>query len=453
MSGFDRRRFLKLGTAAATTALAGCFGGETTDPPTYTDWIPPADDRILVAYIDFRISEKAPEADQLLPLILPSRGEDGPTDLVPDFSGLDSIGDPFLQWPLDVGSRLLAGAGIGFAAGGLGYLVDPDRPADMVDELFIANGVVVGTGDFDTDRADENLRAGTDDFLGEVSFEPAGEHGEFTLYEPTTDAMDGITAVSETAVVVADTRDEVRTAVDAWRGDTDRAVGDSGTFGWLIDTAGSGDFVAGWEGPVDPDAYTFGEREDPVADGLLSDRKHVVASISFSPDDDEITADLAVEDAGLDGETWDRLESRLGTATDELSVSTDDDRLSASATYAADVLDVEFTEPEEQNDDGGPDESTPTEGDLPSEVANAVPDGALRLSYEEDQRRVKVTFEKENDADEVTMRAVESEYEVSTSTPDPGTYFYVYVDPDGDEVVVTATVDGVTGELARREFP
>jgi hypothetical protein len=56
------------------------------------------------------------------------------------------------------------------------------------------------------------------------------------------------------------------------------------------------------------------------------------------------------------------------------------------------------------------------------------------------------------DADEVTVRAVEADSETSTTTPGAVSSLTVYVASGGDEVVVTATVEGVTGAVAREEF-
>jgi len=452
MSGLSRRQFLQLGTAASTAALSGCFSLGSADFPAYTDWIPPGYDHIVFAYIDFRITDRSQEADQILPLILPSRSGTAGSELVPDLPTLDAIDDLFLAWPLDIWRRLLAGMGIGLG-GGLGYLVDSDRPSETLDELFIANEMIVATGEFDTRRRDKTLRSGPDNSPGDIRHEIIGDHGEFTLYKAMREGLDVVTAVSETAVVFGDTSDHVRRVIDSQRGNDDRAVDDSELFRWLIDTAGEGDLVAGWKGPIDLNRHTLGEPTVQLPGDLLSQREHVVASISFAPDDGEIGADLAVEDAGLDRKTRDRIESQLGTSATEVAASSDRDRFSATAMYPDDVLNLSFIEPQETETDTDTDEPIPPEGDTPPEVANAVPDEALELSYNAEENHLTVTFERELAVDKVTLRAVERDYRVWTNSLNETDDITISVNPDGDVVIVTATIDGVSGEIARRNVP
>ena len=188
MSGVSRRQFLQLGTAASTVALSGCFSLGSADFPAYTDWIPPGHNHIVLAYVDFRITEESQEADRMLPLILPSKSGTTDSELVPDLPTLDLIDDPFLAWPLDIWQRLLAGMGIGLG-GGLGYLVDSDRPSETIDELFIANDIIISTGEFDTSKVDETLRSGPENPPGDIRHTIVGDHGEFTLYKAMRDAL------------------------------------------------------------------------------------------------------------------------------------------------------------------------------------------------------------------------------------------------------------------------
>ncbi|RXK51102.1 hypothetical protein [Halorientalis pallida] len=449
VSSCGRRQFLGLGAGAVAAALGGCFGLGGGDYPGYADWIPPSDEGLLVGYIDFRVTRDSPRADRLLPLLLPSRDGGEAAEFVPELSGLDGIDDPLLGWPLQVGGRLIAGAAIGIAAGGLGYLVDPEKPEEIVDELFVADGVAVGVGEIDESEADESLREGTDDLIGRMPFEPSGDYRGFTIYEPTVDDFDGVTALGESSVVVANTREELEAAVDAQRGDGSLAVDEDGTFEWLVDEGGRGDLVAGWNGSVDPSEYMFGDTDGVIANDLLTDRDHVLGAVDFAPDEDEITAELAVQDAGLDGSGRDRLQSELGTSSGDTSFTGGERRLSATGTYTSRVLDVDFSQPSKTP--ATPETEVPS-GDPPPEVAEAVPEDAVEFSYDGD-RKVKVGLTADMAVDKVTMRALESGWEGSTTTPQEGLYFYVYIDPEGDEVAVTATVDGTTGTIAREKFP
>jgi hypothetical protein len=448
-SSCDRRRFLGLGATAATAALGGCFGLGGGDYPNYTDWIPPSGDGLLVGYLDFRITRDSPRADRLLPLMLPSRDGGEAAEFVPNLSGLDEVDDPLLGWPLQVGGRLIAGAAIGIAAGGLGYLVDREKPARIVDELFVADGVAVGLGEIDEDEADRRLREGTDDLIGQIAFESSGDYRGFTIYRPTTPGFDGVTGLSGSAVVVADTREELEAAVDAQRGDGSLAVDEDGTFEWLVDEGGRGDLVAGWKGTADPGEYMFGDTDDLIAKDLLTDRDHVLGTVDFAPDENEVTAELAVQDGGLDGSGRDRLKSELGTSSGDTSFTGSGRRLSATGSYTGDVFDVDFSQPPKTPT---PPENEVPSGDPPPVVAEAVPEDAVEFSYD-GGRKVKVGLTADMAVDKVTMRALESGYEASTTTPQEGLYFYVYIDPEGDEVAVTATVDGTTGTIARETFP
>jgi hypothetical protein len=443
----DRRQFLKLGAAGATAALAGCSELGSREHPDYTDWIPPSDDPTVAAYIDLRVSRESPEAERLLPLVLPSKEAAEAEEFVPEISGLDGIDDPLLRFPLAVGSQFLAAASLGISAGGFPRTVNPEYPDRLADEVVLADGIAIATTEIDTDEADQRLRSGTPAIPGRVEFERVGENEAFTLYSPTSSELDGFTAVSEDAVVTANTREKIRAALDAWRGDGARAVAESSTFGSLVETAGDGDFAVGWDGPIQLRDYYIGDQVDRPADGLVSRRRAAVASVSFSPDDGDVTAELAVRDDELDDSLRDRLESTLGGSSEDVSVTAEADRLSMTGTYADDALDIEFADPERTPED----ERTPS-GDPPPEIREAVPEDAVSFSYDGEQQ-VRVSFEREFPADEVTIRAIESGWETATTTPDAITYIDAYIDPDGDEVQVIVTIDGTSGIVARREFP
>lgn len=449
MPSLHRRRFLELGAAAATVALAGCSGSDETPP--YAERIPASDSQIRTAYLDFSISRESSETGQLLPLVLPSDERDGPSGSLRQVSGLDAIEDPLLTWPIEVGGRMLAVSILSLAASGLGYLVDPDRPTQEISELFMANNVAVGTGEIDLDRAKEALRSGTSGISGEMTFEEAGEIDAFALYEPTAGEFDGVTAVSESAVLVTDTREEIRRVIETARGNRSRAADEMGSFEWLVETIGGGDIVAGWLGPMDLENFYFGDPEPRPASELVRPDDDVLASITVSPSDGEVTADLALQRPGMAESTREELRSQFGSASEETSLSVENGRLTATGTYTNDVLDFEFSKPGKTNNtDDQPGPSGPV--DPPQEVANAVPDDAFEFTYQNEQNRVIVEVVEELQADRITISTVESGYEFEISDPGDSLRVYAYIDPDGDQVVVTVTVDGVSGVVARREF-
>lgn len=444
----NRRRFLYLGTAATAATVAGCFGAGGRDYPSYTDWIPSSDDTLVAAYIDFRVSKASEEANRLLPLVLPSQEESEPEEFVPRIPSLDGIQDPLIKFPLQVGSQILAAASLGIAASGFANLVNRDRPDQLANELLATDGVAIATADIDMDGADERLRSGTPAIPGRVEFERIGNNGEFTLYTPTTNEVDGVTAVSGTAVLAANTRDKARSALDAWRGDGTRAVDDSSSFASLVETAGGGDFAVGWNGSVQLRDYYIGDEVDRPADGLVSQRDSAFTSVSFSPEDGDLTAELAVQDGALDDSLRDQFESRLGQSSEDVTVTSEENRLSLSGTYANDVLDIDFADPEQT-----PETETPRPSeDIPPEVRDAVPEGTFSFSYDGEQQ-VRISVEREFEADELTIRAVESGWENSTTSTEVVTYLTAYIDPEGDEVRVIVTVDGTSAVVASREFP
>lgn len=449
MSPIDRRQFLTLGSAATAVALGGCLGGDGGESePTYATWAPAGDGSLWTAYLDVAVARESEEAEQLLPVILPS--DDGGEDVeaVPSVSGQNSIDDPLLVWPLEVGGQLIGAGALGLAVAGLGAHLDPETSPRGFDELLFVSNVGIGTGDLDADRLDETLRDGDPEVPLDVVFEPTGEYGEFALYEPAGDDADGIIAVGESAVLIADTVAEIRAVVDVWRGDGDRAVDAVEPYEWLVEAVGSGHVTAGWVGPVDLEEFYFDDPGDrPVADRLAR-RDDVMASVTFSPDDGTVTADLALGVADGDGSARRRLASEFGSASEDVTVSGDGDRASVTATYAPDVLDVEFRD-RGQGDDG-PDVPS---GDPPPEVREAVPGDALEFSYEPDRTRVRVEIVEPIDAEHLRIVATEGSGEFSTSTPNGFQYMNVQVDPDGDEVVVVATVDGAEGTVARWEVP
>jgi hypothetical protein len=382
--------------------------------------------------------------------MFPSVRASDETEFRPAISGLDEIDDLCLAAPLEIGGRMMGGAVLSVAVTGLSYLVDPEQPTQGVRELFVADDVVVGRGDIDTEQAVARLTAGTESAFGDIPFERVGEEDDFTLYRSTVDDTVVVAAIREDAILVANTRDEIRTVIETERGDHERATERMDTFEWLVETAGTGQFVAGWLSPANLSEYYFGDVENRPGADLITQQDDFCASVSFSVEDSEITTDLALHDSGLDAEKRDRLDSRLGTASEKRDISFDGERVSVTGTYDTDVLDIEFTEP---GDDGSGSGSDDIASEAPPEVEEAVPDGAFSFSYDEKRERVRVEFVEAFEAERVTIQSIEADSEFSSPDPSAINYAYVFVDPDGDEVVVTVTVDGESGPVARTEIP
>jgi hypothetical protein len=75
------------------------------------------------------------------------------------------------------------------------------------------------------------------------------------------------------------------------------------------------------------------------------------------------------------------------------------------------------------------------------------------VAFEPDQNAARVQFVSNVVADGVTVESVQAGESTSTSTPGSVTYLEVGVAPDGDEVVVSATVDGESRVVHRERYP
>ncbi len=107
----------------------------------------------------------------------------------------------------------------------------------------------------------------------------------------------------------------------------------------------------------------------------------------------------------------------------------------------------------------------PTDDLTPEAAEQAVPNDALSFTYEPpgvgDYGSLLIEVTAETDAETLIGQAQEAPGVFTDrvgnigdeTTLGPGTTLEVGVDPDGDEVIVSATVDGATGEVARWQGP
>jgi len=440
MHTLSRRRALALALSATTASIAGCTGSSTRATEPYAEWLPARESGSIAAYIDFSLSTDTSRINPVLPLLAPGGGGGDDPALAPTLD-LEGIDDPLLTFPLRTGGRVLGGAVLLLAVIGLGELVDPTRPTEGVTEIFLANGVAVGAGDVDPDAIDDTLPTGPE----QTRFESAGERGDFALYE-SVGTGDGFAAVGDDAVLVSDARDRVEAVIDTHRGDRDHAAAADDAFADILDTVDDSHVFVGWQAPVDLDRYTVGDPGDPAA-GLVSAGDDVAASVTFSPPDQTVAADLAVD--GTTGAGPDRLDERLGGESAERAFSVDGDRVTVSGTYSAETLGLDFV----AGEDTTAQPTVPSEGDLPPAVAEAVPAEGFGFTHLPEEDAVRVAFPSGLDADEVTLRALDSGTEVSTTTPSGVETMNVYVDSGDDAVLVLVTADGTTAAVARYEIP
>jgi len=440
MYDLDRRRFLGLCLGAASASVAGCStSGTGTDGP-YAEWLPASDGGSVFASIDFTLDAETARINPVLPLVLPAEGGGDDDTLAPALS-LDDVEDPLLTFPLETGGRVLGGAVLSLAVVGLGDLVDPARPATGVTEVVFADGTSVGRGDLDPGDIADRLRSGPE----VARFERVGEQGGFTFYGLVS-GDDGFAAVGDDAVVVADSRRDVEGVLETRRGTREDAASADDTVASLLDATDPGHVAVGWEGPVDLDQFTVGDGDVDTGAAFVSTADDVVASVAFDPDEGDLSAELALDAA--DGVDADRLETRLGDASADHSLSVDGDRVTASATYREETVDLDFvaTEPT-----AAP--TVPRETDLPPGVAAAVPDDPFDFTFLSDEEAVRVEFAAGLEVDSVSITAVPSGRESTSSTPDSIKSLYVYPESADDIVVVRVTVDGVSAVVDRYELP
>lgn len=451
MKSLDRREFLGLGALGTAVAVGGCLH-QSTDRDSYADWIPAGQEGQHVAYVDFGISAASETAQELFPIILPSGGEDDTPAYAPSFENLEDLDDPLLTMPLRMGGSQIGLYLLALSLSGLGHLVEQAGQPGGIQEAVVSNRTLVATGDFDVSRAREALRSDTSGFSGGTAHEQRGQHRDFAIYETTSTENESVVGLSGSAVVIADDRESVTTTIDAGRGERARATVRNDTFGWLFETAGDGHVAFGWERPVSLDRSSFGTAHERVPDAIVPKRHSAMTSIHFAPDDEQITARFALDHGGtMASATQEQLTSRQGTASTEVSTTASDgDRFSLTGTYDNDAIDVQYHEPGGGN---GTDDQPDLDRNPPASVENAVPADAFSFSYDEERDRVLVTFRKQVDVDEITIRATESGNEISVNSLGNVKSLFVRLTPEDTEAVVIATVDGQSGVVASYTLP
>ncbi|WP_340098944.1 hypothetical protein [Salinibaculum salinum] len=75
------------------------------------------------------------------------------------------------------------------------------------------------------------------------------------------------------------------------------------------------------------------------------------------------------------------------------------------------------------------------------------------VTFDTEEDRARVHFVDSLVADSVAVETKTATSSRSSDTPDTLTYVDVYPDPEGDEIVVTATVDGQSGVVHREQYP
>lgn len=445
-AGLSRRRFLVSLGATAAVAGAGCLesGDDTSE---YTDWVP-ADDGVTFGMVDLDVAAQT-EGDSpgLLPFLFPAPqdGDGGEQPVELPGTDLRNREDPLLATPFEISGAVLAGGFFGLWSTGLSYLTEREESA-AADRILSVDGVGVATGTFDTERADERLRASPDTPFGGSAYEQVDETDQFTHYE-VVDSDDGVprVAVSRGRILFAESRAAIERIVETGDGDRTRAVDAFDRFARFVETVGDAQFVAGWHSILD-EAILLGDTDDwGIRELLAFEETDFVTSVSLNPDESSLTTDIVTRRDALSAESTEQLREQLGGQSQAYSVTAEDGQLSMSGTYD----EISFTPlGQDWTDD------LPSGEDLPAEITEAVPDSAIEFSDATDRpETLRVTLTRDLAVDELTARAINADSEVRLQDPGRGDSFTISPDADGDEVRIVVTVDDVSGVVASTEYP
>ncbi len=446
----SRRGFLA-GAAATTAMLAGCISGDDTDDsndeeengdegdaedgltadPAYAEWLTTEDDWLFLAYANF---------DTATP------SDEGELTFDPD----EEVDDPLVTYPLDVGGASIGLFSLGLWAADLFAVVDPEEESESeASDLLVVNGTVIVRGTFNTDELNEWLTDDSEPFT--ATYEQTGEIRGYDRYDPD-EVPEGVedapvVAVDEETLLLDSDADRLEQVASVGDGDQSSATEEDETIAWLVEQVGDGDIVTGQVGPVPTSEFDPEEFLDNGLSFQPADGEDVLAAATFDPDAGELDAHFALAADDLDEATSQTVEDEFGTAGSDRSVSTDDDRLTASATYDADDIGA------------GVDEER---GELSqAEAEELVSMDALEFRYEPpvDDSFGELWIDVVEETDAAALRAEAdsgafNEIGPQEGTVDTGFSLPVQVDPDGDEVTVFAVDEAdAAGELVSKQVP
>ena len=442
--GVNRRQVLRSLAATAVAASAGCLSGGDNSTPEYAELVPAAENGVTFAYLHYDITERTGgDSPRVLPILFPAPNTDErPVELSDRLLG--NREDPLLSFVLGTGGWLLTAASFAFLGAGLGSLVGR-RSSGTVEELFIAGGVTMGTGAFDTEDVDQQLQTETG-AAGSETYEFVEETDAFRFYERQGDTGGRgaeTAAVSENRILFGQDRDGIERLVETVRGEQASAADRLDGFDWLADTAGDGSLVTGRLGPLDVDDPSGGP-ESPPPNSVFKREDNVVSALNLNPGADKISVDLAVHTDSLSPDRRDTLEAAFLTGNHETSISPENGQFSVSGTFN----EIPFQPVQADWTD-----ELPSGDSLPPEIQEAVPEGAVEISEAPDREDTyQVEVVEEIQAEEITVRAIIADRE-TTADPDKLNRLFISPNLDGDEIRVVVTVDGVSGIIATKEVP
>ena len=353
-----RRNVLGVAGASMATGVAGCLGsneagngngnGNGVDLPEYHRWLTTdSNGSLSYVYIDWNHLSTLEYGNQST-----------------SNSTTGSQSDPMLGLPL---TGMVAAAfvvGFGLSAYGLSGMInygqysqsgtETDETGGMnskSDAMLSTNEAIVLTGDIDTAEVDGILTAEPEGFTLSKQYEQTDEIGDYGVYTPANEEGSEAIAVSDGALVftsgdgVTEPVDAIRTPIEAAAGETERATEANDDLEWLVSTAGHGHLVVGGYGEsFEPAAESDdGESGDNVSDlgsgtqdefnmeyTELETVDSGVSSLTFDDTGSQATGEFAAILG--DGEAS-ALEDSLGSSASESSVTVEDGRVTATATW------------------------------------------------------------------------------------------------------------------------
>ncbi|WP_340102292.1 hypothetical protein [Salinibaculum salinum] len=450
------RRAVLLSIGAGSVAVAGCLNaadggddsevddGPTTDEtaddveslPAYADWLPD-DDSVLFSYAS-----------------LDTSGEVGGGG----FSLDDSVDDPLMTFPSDVGGSAVGLSVLSLASTNLSAVVDPETATQSeADELLAVNEAVVLTGAFDVEELNERLTDDSTSFA--ATYEQSGTVHGFDRYEPI-DVPEGVedslvVAISETTVLAAPDDDQLERIAETDDTDRPQITEEHETATWLLEQAGEGDIIFGTIGPVHEGEYTLDDVTAFTDDELQFEPavgEDVVTAIEVDAETATIDSRFALTADELSEDRQTTVETTFGSAAVDATVDVDDDRAIAHGTYDVEEIGT-------MSDGAGSDER---EEITPEEARELVPLDALEYWYQPatGQRLPQLWVQVTEDTDATGLRVEaesrgENEVTRTNGTISAGDGVPVQVDPDeDDEVTVFAvTDDDAIGQLDTVSVP
>lgn len=443
--GVNRRQVLRSLAATAVAASAGCLSGGDNGRPEYAELVPAAENGVAFAYLRYDITEQTGgDSPRVLPILFPAPNTDERPVELPDRL-LRNREDPLLSFVFGTGGWLLTAASFVFLGAGLGSLVGR-RSSGTVEELFVAGGVTMGTGAFDTEDIDQQLRTETGT-AGSETYEFVEETDTFRFYEHQGDSggrRAETAAVSENRILFGQDRDGVERLVETARGERASAADRFDGFDWLADTAGEGSLVTGLLGPLDVDDPS-GDPESSLLNDVFRKKDNVISALNLNPGADKISVDLAVHTDSLSADRRDTLEATFLSGSHETSVSPENGQFSVSGTFN----EIPFQPVQADWTD-----DLPSGDNLPPEIQEAVPEGAVEISEAPDREDAyQVEVVEEIQVEEITVRAIIADRETTVNSPNSLNRLFVYPNLDDDEIRVVVTVDDVSGIIATKEVP